>query len=101
MIIGVGSFMHEHREQRQTLQVGLHEAPEICLSRSLTLSGPFQVHVLNFCICKLLLFSLRRVASVCVNLRAHKAQGSILVAFVLGRELLLQCASPCLCHELL
>ena len=61
MIIGVGSSMHERRQQRQTLQVGSHEAPEIRLSRSLTLSGPFQDRALNFCICEHILFFFERL----------------------------------------
>ena len=67
MIIGVGSFMHEHREQRQILQVGLYEAPEIYQDHSLY-QAPSKSLYLIFVFANFYCFSLRGC------LRAHKTQ---------------------------
>ena len=80
MIIGVGSFMHEHREQRQILQVGLYEAPEIYQDHSLY-HAPSKSFFLIFVFANFYSFSLRGCLSVC-KVEGPQNPGSSLVATV-------------------
>ena len=93
MIIGVGSFMHEHREQRQILQVGFHEAPEIYQDHSLY-QAPSKSLYLIFVFANFYCFSLRGCLNVC-KCEGPQSPGLSLVATVPGDEASFAVGSAC------